>query len=169
MSLTEAPIATAAGPPALGPLARLWNGSRPPAMQRLALAGVTMAGAAAVALVYFGDPSEGHHAWYPPCPFHAATGWYCPGCGSTRGLHLLLHGHLLAACRMNTFMVLCVPYLAFAYLTFAARVCFPQARRANPNLKPIKAGWIWLLLALIVAFWVLRNLPFVPFTSLAPH
>src|SRR5580693_9291812 len=29
---------------------------------------------------------------FPPCPFRYLTGWYCPGCGSLRAIHQLLHG-----------------------------------------------------------------------------
>ncbi|PYV86056.1 MAG: hypothetical protein DMG90_22080 [Acidobacteria bacterium] len=28
---------------------------------------------------------------FPPCPFLWLTGFYCPGCGSLRALHQLLH------------------------------------------------------------------------------
>ena len=40
--------------------------------------------------------SPGH---YPTCPFLAITGWYCPGCGSLRAVHDLLHGDLAGAVR----------------------------------------------------------------------
>ena len=30
-----------------------------------------------------------------PCIFHSVTGLYCPGCGGTRALRLLLHGDIL--------------------------------------------------------------------------
>ena len=32
---------------------------------------------------------------FPPCLFHLATGYYCPGCGGTRAVSALLHGQLL--------------------------------------------------------------------------
>lgn len=137
--------------------------------RRLALAVLTALGAAGLAMLYFNDPTGAAHRWFPPCPFHAATGLYCPGCGSTRGLHLLLHGHLLAACRMNALMVLCVPYFACAYVTFAARAFFPRGARATPLRTPIRARWIWVVLAAFILYWALRNIPLAPFTWLAPH
>ena len=70
---------------------------------------------------------------------------------------------------MNVLMVLCIPFLGYAYLAFAARVCFPDATWANPRRAPIKAAWIWSLLALILVYWIVRNLAFSPFTWLAPH
>src|SRR5690606_2629375 len=35
------------------------------------------------------DPATGI---LPSCPFYTLTHWYCPGCGSQRALHALLHG-----------------------------------------------------------------------------
>lgn len=39
--------------------------------------------AGAVAL-FFLDPTK--HAFFPKCAFHMATGYSCPGCGSSRAL-----------------------------------------------------------------------------------
>ena len=150
-------------------LCRWRAGASSQAGQRVKLAVLSAAGAGTLAVLYLSDPSAGSHPWFPPCLFQAATGWYCPGCGSTRGLHDLLHGHVIAAWRMNALMVLCVPFLAYAYLAFAARSCFPQAAWANPRRAPIKAAWIWSLVAVILLYWILRNLPFSPFMWLAPH
>ena len=171
IKLPAMPVAAAP----VGCLRRLWDGPRSPAGRRVALAALTAAGSAALAVLYFKDPSDDAaggfvaHPWFPPCPFHAITGCYCPGCGSTRGLHLLLHGHLAAACRMNVLMVLCLPYLAYAYLAYSARVCFPQARWASSPRRPAKPAWIWALLVVILLYWVLRNVPAWPFALLAPH
>lgn len=39
--------------------------------------------------------------FYPRCPSKMLTGYDCPGCGSLRGLHSLLHGDFAAAWRYN--------------------------------------------------------------------
>lgn len=43
------------------------------------------------------------------CPFHAVTGWYCPGCGGTRALGALLHGDIPGALRDNLFALTLFP------------------------------------------------------------
>jgi hypothetical protein len=54
----------------------------------------------AAAFVLFRFPPD-RFAFYPACPFHALTGWDCPGCGSTRALAALLHGELWRALSLN--------------------------------------------------------------------
>ena len=51
--------------------------------------------AAAATYLYIFEP--GKSGLFPGCPFRAVTGFACPACGSTRGLHCLLHGDLIAA------------------------------------------------------------------------
>lgn len=98
----------------------------------------------------------------PPCPFHWLTGLYCPGCGATRALHALLHGNLQKALSMNPVFVLALPIVA---LLFAAQCLtlpsvFLRATRIFSDARP----WAWLL----IGFAVLRNLPWYPFSLLAP-
>lgn len=41
---------------------------------------------------------SGYFLWiFPPdgCVLHNLTGYYCPGCGGTRAIHALLHGHIV--------------------------------------------------------------------------
>ena len=45
--------------------------------------------------LYVIDPEETR--LIPACPFLSLTGLLCPGCGSARALHALLHGELAAA------------------------------------------------------------------------
>jgi hypothetical protein len=119
----------------------------------LPFAAVTAAGLVAAATLYAVDPNEPGH--YPTCPFLAMTGWYCPGCGALRGLHDLLHGDVAGALARNPMMVLAVPYLLLAWVTWILRATGRRAPRST-SLPP----WaIWALLAVVVAFGVLRNLP----------
>ena len=119
--------------------------------------------AAAAGVLFFCDPASG--SLFPPCPFHWLTGLYCPGCGSLRALHALLHGRLFAALALNPLMVLCLPFVIYG-LTAQALLDWFGKRLPVPR---IAAGWIWALLILIIAYWIARNIPLFPFTLLAPH
>ncbi|MCD4783808.1 MAG: DUF2752 domain-containing protein [Candidatus Eremiobacteraeota bacterium] len=101
---------------------------------------------------------------YPPCPFFALTGYFCPGCGSLRGLYKLLHGDVIGALKMNPFMVLMTPYISYYFLSHLMVVI-----RGRPLPWIFVPGYlIWTLLVVILLFWFTRNLPYFPFTLLAP-
>ena len=138
------------------------------AAHRLALvSGLVIAAAAAgAAVVFLFDPAES--SFYPPCLFHAATGLHCAGCGSLRAAHQLLHGNLLAALGKNPLTVLALPFLGYAFLSYGVSAVRKRAPPGASAPAPAPAFWIWLLLGVVVAFWVLRNIPFYPLTLLAP-
>ncbi len=121
--------------------------------------GLTAAGAG---VLFFFDPSTS--TFYPPCPFHALTGGWCPGCGTTRALHELLHGDLVAAFGLNPLMVLALPLLGYSALSL---VTAGPHRRPLPDVlaSPLAAH---LALWTILLYWVLRNVPLYPFSLLAP-
>ena len=129
---------------------------------RAQLAGVSAVIALVAVFLYNISPSESGIC--PPCPFHALTGFHCPGCGTVRGLHQILHGNLVAAMGLNPMMVLSLPYLAYAYFSL-----WSKATRGRPLPgRFIPAKWLWTLLAAIILFAILRNIPVHPFTTLAP-
>lgn len=115
--------------------------------------GTTAVALGSVVLLAVLDPNQPGH--YPLCPFLAATGFYCPGCGSLRAVHDLAHGDVAAAMDRNPLTVLLVPVLVFAWAAWLARL---TGRRA-PHPTNLPPAAIWWLLALVVAFWVVRNLP----------
>lgn len=130
-----------------------WRSLRAPGA--VATAAVVAVGALAIV-----DPNEPGH--FPTCPFLAATGLWCPGCGSLRALHALTRGDVVTAVERNPFTVLVVPFLVWAWVSWAGRLVgwIPLRRRAAP------AWLIWTLLAAVLGFWVLRNVP--GWTSLSP-
>lgn len=101
---------------------------------------------------------------FPPCPFLWLTGFYCPGCGSLRALHQLLHGNFRAALSLNAFALLSLPFLAYGVVSRAA---FLIRSRYLPRVF-LPSWTIWALGCAIVLFGIVRNLPMYPFRLLAP-
>jgi len=101
---------------------------------------------------------------YPTCPFHLLTGLHCPGCGSLRACHQVLHGDMAAAFGLNPLTVLSVPLMAW----FAISQLSVVVRGRALSGPTIPASWIWALFTVIMLFWILRNVPVAPLTALAP-
>lgn len=104
-------------------------------------------------------------SFLPPCLFHKATGLHCVGCGMTRATHAALHGRFIEAFLHNPlgFVLLPVALIAIALETLA----WVRGRSGGPRLRMGRRGF-WALASFIFVFWVLRNIPFWPFTILAP-
>lgn len=119
---------------------------------------LTLAAVAGAAVVFAFNPSTSR--FYPVCHFHQLTGLNCPGCGMTRAAHALLHGDLGAALHQNALFVGVLLLLAARGAWFGL-----NRLRGRPNGDYFKAAWLWPLLALAVAFAVLRNLPVGAFLS----
>jgi len=108
------------------------------------------------------DPA--HSSFYPGCTFHQLTGLNCPGCGGLRATHQLLHGRVLTACHHNVLVVLGAPLVA----AWAGHWLWRRWRGIPPKLRGPSTAWWWSLLGAMLAFSVLRNLPFPPFTGWSP-
>lgn len=111
------------------------------------------AGACAAVPLYVADPAQ--VGFFPPCPIYALTGLYCAGCGTTRAVHQLLHGHWRMALRLNPLLLLLLPVLAYSFLSFT-RDAF--LGRPLPALLPRSVS-TQLLPATVVLFTLWRNLP----------
>ena len=106
--------------------------------------------------------TPGQSAWLPPCMFHSATGLFCTGCGITRALHALVHGDLATAWAMNSLAVLALPVLAALWLQEGAG----RPAATEPLARWLRDARVWAVAVLL--FTVARNLPFAPFSGLAP-
>jgi len=125
---------------------------------RIRLIATFVAAIAILATLRFVNP--GDVPWFPSCPFHATTGLHCPGCGSLRALHHLLHFRLYSAISSNPLMVLCLPFLTVVVLRQLGR------RQELPSSS--HPMWGWFCFWVIMLFWITRNIPTPPFCWLAP-
>lgn len=103
--------------------------------------------------------------WYPPCPLKAATGYYCPGCGTTRAFHALLNGRIGEALGKNSLAVLALPFLGVA-ASMAWWRWLNNEPHADRKLWPRLTIFLGIL---VLGYGVLRNLPWPPFSWLAPQ
>ncbi|GAB3598794.1 DUF2752 domain-containing protein [Angustibacter peucedani] len=127
---------------------------------RGALGPVGAAAAAAAVTAYVGAVDPGTAGHYPTCPFLLLTGAYCPGCGSLRAMHALAHGDVATALARNPLTVACSLALVVLWAGWLRRSLSGAPRRLAP------AWVIYAFLGVVLAFWVLRNLP--GFAFLAP-
>jgi hypothetical protein len=119
-------------------------------LKRKALVGLLLFSVALVILGLF-NPEYYH---FPRCPFLSLTGFQCPGCGSQRAIHALLHGHILYAFRMNLIFIPGIIYAGTGFLLSAF----------NPNgWSVLQRKWYgqraaYIALMIIIVFWIGRNL-----------
>ncbi|MFZ5656560.1 MAG: DUF2752 domain-containing protein [Pseudomonadota bacterium] len=125
------------------------------------MAATALAAVAGFVLLRLYDPSAPGSP-FPPCLFREITDLYCPGCGLTRMLHALAHGDLQRAVRMNAMLMAMLPALAL----LAINELGPRRILHGALARWLYNPWGWL--GVTLAFGVLRNLPWAPFTALAP-
>ena len=105
------------------------------------------------ALLFRFNPSE--HSFYPRCVMKMTTGLDCPGCGGLRATHQLLHGHIGSAFRLNPLLFLMLPLAGFFGLRHLIYVVTGWLM-----VQPFKSPrWLGVFALIVVAFGVLRNLP----------
>jgi hypothetical protein len=109
------------------------------------------------------DPAE--TSSFPTCPFFAITGRYCPGCGTLRCLHALLHADLRSAVGFNAMTVILLPAVLTAWLSVGS-AGIRGRRPVEPWRVPRWMGWA--VAGALAVFWVLRNLPVGAFSWMAP-
>lgn len=108
-------------------------------------------GLLAAALLFCVNPADS--TLFPPCPSRQWAGLYCPGCGSLRACHQLLHANLPAAFRFNPILLPGLPLLGWLLL-----------RRPGPMPTRVTIG----IAIVIIAYGIARNLPNAPAFLIPP-
>lgn len=104
-------------------------------------------------IYYLFSPAES--SCFPQCPFHTVTGLDCPGCGSQRAMHHLLHFRIIDAFTSNPLLIAAIPYILICiYLEyFGGKEKSPRLRRSLYS-----KGAIYMVLIVIILYWIGRNL-----------
>ena len=92
---------------------------------------------------------------FPACPIHQLFGVDCPGCGATRALAALLHGHLRAALQLNALFVLLLPFALAGAIESYRRAIRPEPFHWPQPPAPA----LYATLAAAAIFTIARNLP----------
>jgi len=101
---------------------------------------------------------------FPRCIFNLATGFHCPGCGSQRATHDLLHFRIGEALKHNIVIVLIAIIIISKVYAFLSKKYFPKYYY-NLGHKPY---FTYMIVGIVCIYWILRNIPYEPFTYLAP-
>jgi len=107
-----------------------------------------------VSLYYFFNPTVSN--FFPKCPFHTITGLYCPGCGSQRAIHDLMHLNIFEAINHNALMFFAFTFGIGLYLYSKKKFYYLIYHPKSPLI----------IFGIIFLFGVLRNLD--KFHFLAP-
>lgn len=118
-----------------------------------ALAGVCCAA------VWWGDPTT-PGGLLPVCPSNALFGIDCPGCGGLRMVYSLLHGDLAAAVHYNAVALAALPVVGWFWAAWFA------ARWRGARMRPWPRWAVATALVVVLAWFVVRNIPVAPFTQL---
>ncbi|MCD7708520.1 MAG: DUF2752 domain-containing protein [Clostridiales bacterium] len=89
------------------------------------------------------------------CALHRLTGYYCPGCGGTRAVIALLHGHIFQSLYYHPLVVY---VLAVGGWYMVSQTVERLSRGRAPIALRYKNAYLWLALALTLINCVVKNL-----------
>ncbi len=105
----------------------------------------------------------------PSCSFYHFTHLYCPGCGMTRALHAVMHGHFALAFSFNLLWPFLLFFVATTISLWLRYLWTGKSPFERVNLFLQKyPSFGWLVLIVLLLFWIGRNILLYPFTLLAP-
>ncbi len=115
-------------------------------------------------LIYSVDCDHKSEKLIPPCPVKYYSGYFCPGCGSLRAIQKVVYLDIPGAMSENVLAVVFFPLLTFYIATNIRYVLTGKEKKIIRLPYFVTIG----IAVFFILFWILRNLPFYPFSILAP-
>ncbi|MBN2544846.1 MAG: DUF2752 domain-containing protein [Spirochaetes bacterium] len=110
--------------------------------------------------IFFSNPDNIY--FFPVCWFYKLTHYYCPFCGSTRAIYHLLHLDILKSIKSNILLYIIAVYFSFKFI-------INNFSKNKNNIFDIKPLTLIIFMILLIAYWIIRNLPYYPFNLLIPE
>ena len=92
--------------------------------------------------------------YFFPCIFHKLTGYQCPGCGTQRAFHSLLHLEIKQGILYNPISIIAVPLIILLiYLEHF------NGKKRFPKLYKTLSGKVFIIIIFIfiILYWIMRN------------
>ena len=104
-------------------------------------------------IIYYSYNPE-NTGFFPQCPFKYFTGYSCPGCGSQRAIHEILHLNFSKAFEHNALLMLSIPYMliGFSFNFDDVKNRFPRTRTFFFGQKAV-----FVIVAIVICFFIFRN------------
>ncbi|MXV37404.1 DUF2752 domain-containing protein [Flavobacteriaceae bacterium Ap0902] len=116
-------------------------------------------------ILYYNFNPSSSDSFFPSCPTYTIFGLYCPGCGTQRTIHYLLHGEVLKALRYNPLFVILLPLSILLIIHYL----IPKFTDRYWDFKLIRNNaFLYFLFVIITLYFILRNIPIEPFDFLRP-
>jgi hypothetical protein len=108
-----------------------------------------------IIIYYHFSPADS--SFFIKCPFKALTGFDCPGCGSQRAIHCLLHFDISGAFCANPLLICALPYIVGGFYFDI----FPPKTNVLYKIHKFFYGStaIWTVFVIVIAYWIFRNIP----------
>lgn len=87
------------------------------------------------------------------CPIHAFTGGYCPGCGGTRAVRMLLEGHILKSLYYHPL----VGYVALGAAVFWGSHTLKHITHGRIRGIAVRPAYYYVGIAILVLNCIIKN------------
>ena len=87
------------------------------------------------------------------CTVLAHTGWYCPGCGGTRAVIALLHGHPLASLYYHPIVL----YAGAVFTVFMVSQTLQRLTGGRVRGMRYRDIYLYIGIAVILINWIVKN------------